>query len=266
MTPDGKSRIACQTITWGDHQSQKFPEVFQASAEAGYSGLEIGFRHIQAIPPQQLNEMLAAHGLRLVASHVGGNLEDTDQADGERQMLDTVLDYLNAIDTRLLMYSGLKFEDAAQFERDLAQLRKAAIECRERNVQLLYHNHDWEFAEGGRVINALIDSIGPELGFCPDIGWIAKGGADITEVLDRMGERVGAVHLKDFASLTPGVDSVLLGEGVVPLEAAVAWTAAHRPDVWLIAEQDDADIPAAQAIRNNAHFIQQLLEDTERAR
>ena len=86
MTTHADLQIGCQTITWGEGQRHNFPEVFRTSAEAGYKGLEIGFRHIQEILPQQLDEMLAEHGLVLVASHVGGNLEDTGQAEGERQM------------------------------------------------------------------------------------------------------------------------------------------------------------------------------------
>jgi len=264
MTARRELRIACQTITWGEDQRLRFPQVFQASAEAGYAGLEIGFRHIQAIAPAQLSDLLGQHGLVLAATHIGGNLQDRAQAAGEQRILDIVLDYLNAMETRLLMYSGLRFEDAAQFERDLGRLGKAAVQCQERGVQLLYHNHDWEFADGGRVIFALLDGCGPELGFCPDIGWVMKGGADVVALLRRMGNRVGAIHLKDFATAEPGLDTVLLGEGVAPLKAAAAWTARRRPGLWLVAEQDHADVPAEEAVRRNAAYMKRLLGELER--
>jgi sugar phosphate isomerase/epimerase len=217
------------------------------------------------MPPDDLNAMLAEHDLQLVASHVGGNLEDTSQATGERQMMDVVLDYLKAMGTGLLMYSGLTYENPAQFDRDLNQLRRAADLCRQNGVWLLYHNHDWEFADQGHIMNALLEECGPELGFCPDIGWIVKGGANPNEMLDRMSERVGAIHLKDVATANPGLDTVILGEGVVPLDAAVAWAVDNRPGLWLIAEQDEADIPAEQAVERNAQYMRRILpEEMER--
>jgi len=255
--------IACRTITWGDDQRARFAEVFRASARAGYQGLEIGFRHIQETPPEDLLGMLGEHGLQLVASHVGGNLQDRAQATSERRMLDVVLDYLDAMDTRLLMYSGLMCEDAEQFERDLEILGEAADQCRNRGVQLLYHNHDWELANDGRIIDALLEGFGAELGFCPDIGWVMKGSADAVALLERMGERVGAMHLKDFATEGPDLDTVMLGKGVAPLKEAAAWAAKRRPGIWLIAEQDEADVTPAEAIEQNAEYMKQVVADVQ---
>ena len=257
-------KIACQTITWGENQRMDFPSVFAASADAGYEGLEIGFRHIQSIPPAKLTETLSEYDLRLVATHVGGNLQDRGQASGEQQMLETVLDYLNAAGCPLLMYSGLRFENLEQFQRDLEGILEAAEGCRRRGVQFLYHNHDWEFADEGRIINTLLDECGPDVGFCPDIGWIAKGGADVVDTLDRMGGRVGAVHFKDFAGPGTEVDTVMLGEGMAPLKESASWVARHRPELWLIAEQDQASVPPKEAIEQNARFLRGLVDEVSK--
>jgi len=257
MTAAKQSRLACQTITFGNEQRDFLPHVFETTADAGYAGVEIGFRHIQPTDPGKLQEQLSAHGLTLVASHIGGNLEDTSQAADERAILDTILDYLEAMGTTRLMYSGLKYQDDDQFAADLAMLQTSAEKCRQRGVQLLYHNHDWEFADEGRVIEALIQDT--DLGFCPDIGWVMKGGWDAIALLDRLGERVGAVHMKDFATETPGqLDTVMLGEGVAPLNGAADWAAANNPDLWLIAEQDKADGSPEQAVAQNAKFLQSV--------
>ena len=52
-------RVACQTITWGQDQSRRFPEVFAAVAAAGYQGVEIGFRHLAGLDAGTLRHMLA---------------------------------------------------------------------------------------------------------------------------------------------------------------------------------------------------------------
>lgn len=254
-------KLGCQSITWGESQSADFPKVFAEAAAAGFAGLEIGFRHIQKTAPDELKRLLGARGLTLLGTHVGGNLVDASQAAGERNMLDQTLEYLQRMDASLLMYSGLRYQSDSQFQRDLEMLRWAAKRCEDRGIRLLYHNHNWEFADDGRIINALIEKT--NVGFCPDIGWVARGGQDVLALLNRIKSRVGAVHFKDFP---PGpadskvVDPVLLGQGVAPLAQAARWAKEHVPDVWMIAEQDSADQPAAQAVRRNGAYLRRIFD------
>ena len=256
--------MACQTITFGGEQRDFLPRVFESVAAAGYTGVEVGFRHIRSTEPSALQAELAKQGLTLVATHVGGNLQDTDQAAGERAILDEILDYLAPLGTGFLMYSGLKYHDEYQFDRDLEMLRDAHEKCRERGVRLLYHNHAWEFDHDGRVIEALIKDT--DLGFCPDVGWVVKGGWNPLSLLDRLGDRLGALHLKDFATdnREGGADTVVFGAGIVPLREAIGWAAENRPDLWLIAEQDNAEGPPEQAIAQNAQFVQSAIHGASR--
>jgi len=252
-------RIACQTITWGEGQRNIFPEVFAQVAEAGYTGVEIGFRHIREIPPADLAALLEKNGLVLAASHVGGNLLDTGQADKERGILDEVLDYLEATGSKLLMYSGLRYQSDSQFAADLDMLNSSAELCAARGVSLLYHNHDFEFADGGKAIRGLLDQGGDALGFCPDVGWVMKGGADVIAFLDEAKDRIGAIHFKDFATKEKKVDTVVLGEGVAPLAETADWLKSNKSGLWVIAEQDNAAIPPAQAAAENAAYLKKIL-------
>ncbi|MBU0616863.1 MAG: sugar phosphate isomerase/epimerase, partial [Planctomycetes bacterium] len=198
---DSKIRLGCQTISWGEGQSRRFPEVFAEIARAGFDGVEIGWRRMADTPPARLRAMLAEHGLVLAASHVGGNLADTAQARGEWEMLDRVLDYLGEMETTWLMFSGLSgVTERSRLDAELAVLQRAADRCRARGVRLLYHNHDWEFRNGAMILNALLAT--GTLEFCTDIGWITKAGANVTDVLNQMAARVGAMHFKDFADTT----------------------------------------------------------------
>ncbi len=254
------SKLGCQTITWGESQRNHFPDVFADISAAGFSGVEIGFRHIQHQSPPDIQRMLAAAKLTFIATHIGGNLEDAGQAAGERDTLEQVLDYLQKMNATILMYSGLKYHDAPQFQRDLRMLCRAAQRCRDRGVTLLYHNHDWEFADHGRVINTLVEQT--DLGFCPDLGWVMKSGADVPAFLHRIESRIGAIHFKDFAAAgsitTSGVDTVMLGEGVAPLAEAARWTLGRLPHVWMIAEQDKTDRPVAEVARRNADYLRRI--------
>ena len=251
-------QLGCQTITFGNDQKERFPEVFAAVVQAGYEGVEVGFRHIVETAPEKLRAMLAEHGLVLLGTHLGGNLEDPAQAESEREILVEVLDYLEVAGGDLVMYSGLRYSDDQQLREDLEMLNRSARRCRERGVELLYHNHNWEFEDDRRVIEALLEEGCEELGFCPDIGWVMKGGEDVVQFLDRAGKRVRALHFKDFASEGEKVDTVILGTGVAPLEEAAEWALAQMDGGWMIAEQDSAGCPAAKAVAANGRFLQDL--------
>lgn len=256
-------KIACQTITWGANQCNEFPAVFEEVAAAGFAGVEIGFRHIRQTPPSDLARMLAQQGLVLAASHVGGNLFDTQQAGHERGILDEVLDYLEQMGTKLLMYSGLRYQNDEQLAADIDMLNRAAENARSRGVSLLYHNHDFEFADGGRAIDALLNETTDALGFCPDIGWLMKGGAAVPGFLDGIEYRIGAVHFKDFATDGSGAerkcDTVVLGEGVVALDETAEWLKRGKSGLWVIAEQDNSDIPPGEAAAKNAVYLKRVL-------
>ena len=128
-------RPACQTITWGDPQTDRLGEILHAVAKSGYQGVEIGHRRFANVPPAELKQMLAETGLTLVAGHIGGDLEQPDQAAVERTILDRVIADLAALDVETLMYSGLRWESASQFAGDFARLCRAADTCRGHGIR-----------------------------------------------------------------------------------------------------------------------------------
>lgn len=247
--------IVFQTITWGAGQKDMFPEVFAAVARAGYTGVEIGFRHIREIPPADLVKMLNAEGLELTASHMGGNLFDPAQASQERGILEEVIEYLGETGTKLLMYSGLRYESDEQLGKGVSMLNIGAQMCASCGIELLYHNHAFEFENSSKVIDALLKDGCEALGWCPDIGWVMKGGEDAVAFLEKIKGKLGAVHFKDFATSGPGCDTVILGNGIAPLAEAAGWVKANAPGLPVIAEQDNADVPAAEAAAANAAYL-----------
>jgi sugar phosphate isomerase/epimerase len=249
--------IACQTITWGNEQDQRFDAVFAEVAAGGFTGVEIGFRRLEATPPETLKQHLDRHGLTLVASHIGGNLADLNQARGEWDVLRSVLDYLQTAGATLLMLSGIRGEDPETLKHELEFYEKSVATCRARGVTLLYHNHDWEFTSPHGIWDAMVAR--DAFRFCPDLGWIYKGGRSIRAVLEQIKGRIGAVHFKDFAAMEPRMNPVPLGEGAAPLAEGADWIKAHiAAPLWMIAEQDTADIPTADVARRNGGFLTRM--------
>lgn len=250
--------IACQTITFGEEQRHHFNEIFRDVSAAGYDGVEIGFRHIREIPPERLRTMLEAYGLELNATHVGGNLLDREGASAEKSELDRVLDYVSAVGTTTVLYSGLTFKNDAQFSADLGSLCVTADLCRERGIRLLYHNHDFEFANDWRVMRAILRETSANLGLCPDLGWVYRSGADVTRFLEEAHKRIEAVHLKDFSSNDSTARFTELGRGKAPLSQTAEWLLANTDGMWVILEQDSTSLDPKEAIRINAEYGRRL--------
>ncbi|MFZ2655486.1 MAG: sugar phosphate isomerase/epimerase [Victivallales bacterium] len=256
-------RTACQTITWGNDQSRNFPEIFSSVKTAGFQGVEIGWRHLQATNPENLRKELSSCGLELVASHIGGNLQDLNQAGKEKGMLSAVLEYLEKIGCSTLMYSGFNYgtDDGLEhlLKKDLESLAKAADTCAARGVRLLYHNHNWEFAQDWRIMKAILSAPIPNLGFCPDIGWLAKAHVEVSGFLDKIRDRIGMVHFKDFSSFDEKMDAVELGTGVADLGAAASWIKKNIKDgIWVAAEQDVSSIGPDKSAMINAKYLKNI--------
>ena len=254
--------LVCQTITFGPDQKDHLAEVFAAVAAAGYEGIETGLRHLDHMAPDDLSALLAEHGLSLVASHMGGELNAPAGKPEGGTVLEHAVSYLTAMGTRLLVYSGLQFEDDAQFARDFDALNRAAETALAEGVRLCYHNHDFEFKHDGRVINAVLDDASDALALCPDLGWVHMGGANVVEFLERAKRRLAAVHFKDFSTTGLDWDTVVLGEGVAPLESGAEWLIENTDGMPVMAEQDSARVPAAEAVARNASFLRKAFANT----
>ena len=192
------------------------------------------------------------------SSEIGGNLIDRDQADSESGMLDMILDILKHTGSKYMMYSGLKDSDPALVTAEIEKLNWITDRCLERDVQLLYHNHHWEFfdLEGTTAWDLLLANASPQVKLCPDIGWLHKAGVNLIEFMQTYQDRIGTIHFKDFAALDPDLrDTVVLGDGCVPLTSALDWIETNFNDMWIISEQDFTDLAPADAILANAKFF-----------
>lgn len=249
-------KIACQTISFGGKQWETFPEVFAAVKRAGFAGLETGFRHAAHYTPAEMKQMVADAGLALTGLHLGGNLEDLAQAESEQTIIDEVCEFIIPAGTTRVMYSGLKYENDEQFDAALAMLSRSAEKCQAVGARLLYHNHWYEFENDWRTMKAILEQGSTAIGFCPDMGWVHKAGADVVELLEAINGRIGAVHYKDFLTTEyEARDFCTLGQGVTPFDRVTDWLRVNLPDAWVIAEQDKSDLGPEEAVTRNAAYL-----------
>ena len=237
-----------------------FPEILKIVSAAGYGGVEIGFRHLSDIRPEHLKSMLGKNDLKLTGLHVGGNLLDFGQAGNERSEIETVIEYALGVGTDSVVYSGLHFENTLQFNNDISMLKKSAGMCADKGLSLLYHNHNWEFEDNWKIMNALLSIRQKGFALCPDLGWVYRGGADVIDFLERVVKLIRAVHLKDFSSNDESAVFTELGKGSAPFADAAAWLADNTDGMWVVLEQDESSLPAAKAVEQNAEYGRSLFK------
>lgn len=124
-----------------------------------------------------------------------------------------------------------RWQSVEQIE-ETARLLNAAAEIGEaEGIRVGYHNHAHELEatfDGTTGLEVLAGLLDPRVVLEVDLYWVKRGGIDPVALLERLGDRVVAVHAKDGTlapealAAYPPADQVPAGEGVVPLAEAIA--------------------------------------------
>ena len=244
---------AYQLYSAREDASNDLEGVLDQLSRMGYEGVEFaGFFEKTA---KEVRKLLKHTGLKAVSSHVP---------------LQQIRD-----DTQSVPY--LAEEDRPGqpgFARVLETLYTFGRQCKKRGIVLLYHNHDFEFAQisGMTALDFLYAAVPASVLKCElDTCWIRYAGADPADYLRRYAERCPVVHLKDYVG-DPGGPApyALLGGGQpflfkplgggcqdIPALVEAAREAGTR---WLVVEQDESpERPALEDARLSAEHLLPLL-------
>jgi sugar phosphate isomerase/epimerase len=88
-----------------------------------------------------------------------------------------------------------------------------------------YHNHHWELentVEGRSVLELFVDQLEPAVVLEVDTFWATVGGADTPALLERLGERVQFIHVKDGARSTDTSRQQPAGRGDIDVAGILA--------------------------------------------
>lgn len=105
-----------------------------------------------------------------------------------------------------------------------------------------YHNHHWEFAElpgGKRPIELILGS--PDMQWEMDLAWVVKAGEDPVAWLNKLGNRISAIHVKDIAPAGECVDEdgwADVGYGTLDWKSLLATAKAKTKATYFVMEHD----------------------------
>ena len=182
-------------------------QTLEAYAKIGYRAFEGGNILLKGDVSENLKRV-EAMGMEPISVTVNGSM------DAEKSDIGEVIRNAHAIGVKqVTCYGGIgcvyRFSDEAPAPTMDAMLREAeyfentAQALKKEGLNFCFHNHDIEFtyAINGVPLFWLMAANAPTLKFELDCGWATYAGEDPVKIMKTLGERLYAVHTKDF---TPG--------------------------------------------------------------
>lgn len=190
-----KFPVAIQVYSVRDDASADLRATLEKLKSFGYDGVE--FAGLYGNEPADVKKMCEEVGLVPISAHVSLAEMMTDPV--------KVIGNYVLIGCKYIAVPYLPEELRAgtdKWESTLENIKMLGEECAKQGVQLLYHNHDFEFAKiDGEYALDVIYSTVPEnlLKTELDTCWVNVGGEDPAGYIRKYAGRAPVVHLKDFS-------------------------------------------------------------------
>jgi len=183
-------------------------ETLKEVAAAGYKYIEsAGYRDgkFYKMTPEEYKNALEELGMVPLSAHMGGvNLENADQ-----QIADVKAAGIKYFVLPVPPRDFFAFDQenrSIKMKGDIKELTEfmnsLGLKCKEAGLELLYHNHDFEYKEdenGIVPIEYFMENTDPELvNFQIDLYWVVKAGADPIEYMEKYPGRYKIWHVKDM--------------------------------------------------------------------
>lgn len=204
---------------------------------------EIGFTAIQVsafgpdVAPEATAKLCKKHDLVIGGTHVGWPRC--------REDLDRVIEEHKLWDCNHLAIGMLPPQEYLTLEglnRFIGEMVPVAEKLAEAGLTFSYHNHHFEFVrfDGHAWLDHLLAKTSPDhLKMELDTHWVVAGGGNPVDYIEKCGERMPLLHLKDFV---PGPDFkrrfAAIGDGNLNWAAILNAAGKYAIDYYLI-EQDD---------------------------
>lgn len=186
--------VAVQVYSVRDDAMADIRGTLKQIKEMGYDGVE--FARMHGSTPEELKALCEEFGLVPVSAHV-------PYADLIADTKGTLAQYA-AIGCQYIAIPYLGEAErpgGEKFAEVIENIKMIGKEARAQGMQLLYHNHDFEFIklDGKYGLDVLYEStchecLQTELDTC----WVNVGGENPSEYLMKYAGRSPVVHLKDF--------------------------------------------------------------------
>jgi sugar phosphate isomerase/epimerase len=218
-------------------------------AGLGYQAVE---PYNPAQDPKGLRALADDLGLTISGTHAGGLVREPEPG--------PTLEAVAQLGTELaIVPAGIpeqEFTTLDGISRAADLLNGLAQQAAGYGLKLGYHNHWWEIEpkiDGVHALELLAQRLSPQVFLEIDTYWAAVGGAQVPELLERLGDRVVALHVKD-GPMVKDEPNTAVGAGAMPVPAILA----ARPDAWRVVELDSCATDVFEALAASHHHLTAL--------
>ena len=128
------------------------------------------------------------------------------------------------------------------WHRLAADLARIAADFKAAGKDFGYHNHHWEFgAVDGTTPMEMILGASPDIVWEMDLAWLVKAGEDPLRWMDRFGDRIVAIHVKDIAPAGENADEdgwADVGQGTLDWKSLLGEARARTKARYFVMEHD----------------------------
>lgn len=204
-----------QLYTLRDALSADLPGTIRKVAALGFTQVE---PYNFVATAKELGTALKENGLTAPSGHAPLLSQDQDQifAAARELGITTVIDPFIAAE---------HWQEAAAIEATAAKLNAAAKKGAGYSIRVGYHNHQWELEStvgDQTALEYFAGLLDPEVVLEVDTYWVGVGGQDPVQVLERLGDRVKLIHIKDGPLTTDTKAQQPAGQGKVPVLDVIA--------------------------------------------
>ena len=240
--------VALQLYSVRDALAADYEGVLRRIADMGYAGVEMAGNY-GAGGPAEAAAFIRSLGMELTSAHLGlpENGDASEQIETARA--------LGITDWVVPWIPPEKFTTRDSVLEQVERLNEAAELARAAGLNLLYHNHWFEFEstpglDGGTPFELMMATLSPDVLWEIDAYWVQTGGSDVVATLDRLGERVRLLHVKDGpADVQKSMQAV--GDGLLDYAAILP----HARSKWLIVELDRCDTDMFEAVQRSYAWL-----------
>lgn len=229
-------------------------EVLKTLKDLGYAQVE-GWGG-QFADPGALAASVKAAGLTMPTAHMGfTQLEDTASAIKIAKLVGIKTLYCPAPPSNDFR------EGKADWAAFGAKLDTVARALNAAGIGFGYHNHHWEFQKGadGKVPMDVLLAAAPTMEWEMDLAWLVKGGEEPLAWMDKYGDRITAIHVKDIAPEGEKLDEdgwADVGHGTLDWKSLLASAREKTKAKYFVAEHDKPSDPIRFA-RNSIAAVKQ---------
>ena len=274
-----KIPVAVQLYSVREALEKDFFGVLQQIKDMGFEGVEFAgfYGHSAAEVKAFLNKI----GLKAVSSHTPLDAFLKDSA--------SIIEYHKGLGCQFIAIPWLdekRRPGNELWDEVVVQIRKIGQDCKAAGIQLLYHNHDFEFTKinGRYALDLLYEAVPADLLATEiDTCWVKVAGLDPAAYLRQYSGRSPVVHLKDFTMGTDAQGKDLyalidnsgkdnktatvdrsafdfrpLGMGVQDIPAILK-AAGDVGSLWVVVEQDrSTERPPMEAVKISRNYLKTL--------